>query len=81
MSQVHIRDDESESDDGGIQMVDNDNDDEMIQIESIPTPDDNEAHEAQSSTAERVEIVEDQKFLGSFPKGKKKVTASKMGLY
>jgi hypothetical protein len=81
ISQVHLRGDDSESDDDGIRMVDNDDDGELIQVQSIPIPDDNELREAQSSTAGGVNIIEDQKFLGSFPKGKKKVTALEMGLY
>lgn len=82
MSQVHVRDQDGESDDGGIQMVDNDDDGDLMQLPSEPIPDDEEVHAGPSRTIGRVEIVESQKFLGSFPKDKgKKVTASELGLY
>jgi hypothetical protein len=96
ISTVRVRDENSESDDGGIQMVDNDDDGDLMHVPSEPIPDDDEGlmHVAaepladdekvqgsSSRTTARREVVEDQKFFGSFPKGKKKVTASEMGLY
>jgi hypothetical protein len=82
MEAVHVRDVDRESDDGGIVMVDNDDDGELMQVPSEPIPDDDvEIHGSSSRTAERKEVVEAHKYLGSFPKGKKKVTASDMRLY
>lgn len=85
--QLRVRDEDGESDDGGIIMVDNSDDGELMHLPSEPIPDeDEEVYRAQASvagsSAGRGESVEDQKFLGSFPKDKgKKVTASEMGLY
>ena len=101
MSEVHVRGEDSESDDGEIIMVDNDDDGELMQLPSEPIPEDDEelkyvASEPMPDDDESIGgsslrmagrregrnlMVEDQKFLGSFPKDKKKVTASEMGLY
>jgi len=86
MSQVQVRDEDSDSDEGGIQMLDND-DGDMMHLPSEPIPDDDREPQhphgqPSSSSASRVEVQENQKFLGSFSRDKgKKVTASEMGLY
>jgi hypothetical protein len=72
------RDADSESDDGGIQMVDNDSDGELVELPHLPEPEPDEPHHHREST--RIIVREEQKVLGSFPKGKK-VTASEMDLY
>ena len=85
MAQMRVQDEDSDNDDGGIIMVDNDDVGDLMQLPSEPIPDDeDETYQGQqiSSSAGRMEILENQKFLGPFPKDKgKKVTASEMGLY
>ena len=86
LSQARVRDEDSESDDSEIQMVDNDDDGELMHLPSEPIPDhDKRIHQAQatSSSGQGGEgVVENQKYLGSFPKDKgKKVRASDLGLY
>jgi hypothetical protein len=69
-------DDDSDSDAGGIQMIDNESDDELVELEHMPEPEpDDLAHDSFKSTAR-----EEQKVLGSFEK-MKKVSAADMGLY
>jgi hypothetical protein len=93
-----VADDGNESDEGGIVMVNND-EDGLRHVACEPVPDDDEdgssnlrtvpsdpvledgENGSSSRVSERRGEVEDQKFLGSFPKGKKKVTASEMGLF
>jgi len=72
VSAVTVRDD-SDSEDGGIVMLDNDSDGELTELSGEPEPDD-------YNDSRKVPVMEEQKFLGSFPKAKK-VTASEMGLY
>jgi hypothetical protein len=85
MSQVQVRDEDSESDDGGIQMAENDGG--LIELLSEPIPDDEDiAHQGEASSSSnsggRAEVLENQKYLGSFPRDEgKKVTASEMELY
>jgi pimeloyl-ACP methyl ester carboxylesterase len=68
------RDEESESDDGGIQMVDNDSDGGLMRLPHLPEPEPDEPHDREST---RITVREEQKVLGSFPRGKE-VTASEM---
>jgi pimeloyl-ACP methyl ester carboxylesterase len=68
------RDEESESDDGGIQMVDNDSDGGLMRLPHVPEPEPDEPHDREST---RITVREEQKVLGSFPRGKE-VTASEM---
>jgi hypothetical protein len=77
---VNVRDNDSESDDGGILMVDNDSDGELTEIPSVPEGDIGARQETDSRDSDKVPVREEQKSLGSFPK-MKKVTASSMGLY
>jgi hypothetical protein len=78
MAAITLRDDDSVSDDGGIQMVDNDSDGELNEVPCLPEPD-NDNYEDHRDSGKTL-VLEDHKFLGSFPRGKKD-TASEMGLY
>lgn len=66
MASVTVR--EEESDNGGIQMVDNDSDGELTEIPSIPEKDVESQYGVNDPVSGKVVILEEQKFLGSFPK-------------
>jgi hypothetical protein len=71
------RDDyDSDSDAGGIQMIDNESDDELVELPHMPEPE----PDAETLTSFKSPRREEQKVLGSFNKVKK-VSAADMGLY
>jgi hypothetical protein len=80
MAVVTVRDEDSDSDAGGIQMVDNDSDGELTEIHCIPEEDPEDWREMERRESSKVAVMEEQKFLGSFPKTRK-ATAKDMGLY
>jgi hypothetical protein len=70
-STTQNRDVDSESDDGGIQMIDNDSDsdEELHQIPGVPIPDDDYPEPGfDPRDMGKVAVFEEQKSLGSFPK-------------
>jgi hypothetical protein len=69
---VALRDDD-ESDDGGIMMLDNDSDGELAELPCEPEPEPDEPRESSKMVR-----MDEQKFLGSFPKPKNS-TAAQMG--
>jgi len=83
MAAVRVRDGDSDNEDGGILMVDNESDGELAEIPCVPEEDTEENRrelDRRESGKFVVPVVEEQKFLGSFPKNKK-TTAASMGLY
>jgi len=69
-------DDNSDSEAGGIQMIDNESDGELVELEHMPEPEPDEpTFDSFKSTA-----GDEQKVLGSFERVKK-VSAADMGLY
>ena len=77
---VHHHDIQSESDDGGIQMIDNDSDSDggsLHELPGVPIPDDEphpsdrqHSHEVDPRNSEKVAAFEEQKSLGCFPKAR-----------
>jgi hypothetical protein len=80
MAVVTVRDNGSDSDDGGILMVDNDSDGELTEIPGEPIVDSEEGREMERRESGKIMIMEEPKTLGSFPKTKR-TTAADMGLY
>lgn len=70
MATVTVRDEESESDAGGIQMLDNDSDGELTEIPNIPEEDTEDWRNMERRESDKVMVMEEQKFLGPFPKTK-----------
>lgn len=59
---------DSDSDDGGIQMIDNDSDGDLAYVPGVPMPDD---WNPEPRDAGKVPAFEEQKSLGSFPRHQK----------
>ena len=73
--------DDSDSDDGGIQMIDNDSDGELQMLSGDPIPDD-EPIPGPSQGKKQMQSITEPKSLGSFPKDRAARTkASDIGLY
>jgi len=85
MPDMSMRDihEDSDSDDGGIQMVDNDSDGELQEIPGIPEPYDDLPADPRDNG--KMSAFEEQKSLGSFPRDntstRARTRASDMGLY
>ncbi|KAE8449264.1 hypothetical protein EG329_008431 [Mollisiaceae sp. DMI_Dod_QoI] len=58
---------DSDSDDDGIQMIDNDSDGDLTYVPSVPIPD---PWESEPRDTGKVPVLEEQKFLGSFPRNR-----------
>jgi len=81
MAAMTTRDVDNESDDGGgIVMLDNESDGELTELPNEPMEDAEDGHKTDQREIDKFVVFEEQKSLGSFPRGKK-VTAADMGLY
>lgn len=65
---ANTRQDDSDSDDGGIQMIDNDSDGDLAHVPSEPMPDDDWEPETRDNG--KVPVFEEQKSLGHFPRNR-----------
>ena len=75
-----VREEDSNSDARGFQMVDNDSDGKLAEIPSEPEDEAEEWREIERRESSKVTIMEEQKSSGSIPQTKKAI-AIDMGLY
>lgn len=65
---ISMTDADSDSDHGGIVMIDNDSDDALSEVMTVPVEDDAGPLEPNRETSGKIMVMEEQKFLGSFLK-------------